>query len=57
MNDLLNSYAILQPTLGTSMVLINQCYRRLVMSWHPDKFRGEEAKATAERELKKINIM
>jgi|GEM_PF-6074354 len=55
MNELHKSYAILQLTPGTSMVLINQRYKRLVMSWHPDKFRGEEAKATAEREIKKIN--
>ncbi len=55
MNDLLKAYAVLQLSPGTSMVLINQRYKRLVMSWHPDKFRGEQAKATAERELKNIN--
>jgi curved DNA-binding protein CbpA len=55
MNDLHKSYGILQLSPGTSMELINQRYKRLVMSWHPDKFRGDQAKATAERELKKIN--
>ncbi len=56
MNDLLKSYAVLQLSPGTSMVLINQRYKKAGNVWHPDKFRGElEAKATAERELKTIN--
>lgn len=56
-NDLTESYRILDLEPGASAEDIKRSYRELVKVWHPDRFRGDaKLCAKAEEKLKQINI-
>ena len=52
MNELHKAYRTLGLEPGTPPEAINQRYRILVMTWHPDKFT-DAGKHDAEQKLKK----
>ncbi|MBS1992684.1 MAG: J domain-containing protein [Cyanobacteria bacterium SZAS LIN-3] len=55
MNELYKAYRTLGLEPGASLEAINQRYRILVMTWHPDKFYTDAGKHDAEQKLKRIN--
>lgn len=56
MNDVAQSYAILEISSTASPELAKQAYRKLAKIWHPDRYINDPIlKAKAEVKIKKIN--
>ncbi|MGD1919982.1 MAG: DnaJ domain-containing protein [Pleurocapsa sp.] len=56
MNDVAQSYAILEIPTTASPELTKQAYRKLAKTWHPDRYINNPVlKAKAEEKIKEIN--
>lgn len=56
MDNYSNDYRVLGLELGCSLAALKAARRRLVKTWHPDRFgNGSEAKRQAEERIKHIN--
>ncbi|MEJ1937833.1 DnaJ domain-containing protein, partial [Nostoc sp. NIES-2111] len=53
--DINHAYEILGLKPGASQVEVKQAYRKLVKTWHPDRFVDQQQKQQAEAKIKQIN--
>ncbi|BAY37972.1 heat shock protein DnaJ-like protein [Nostoc sp. NIES-2111] len=53
--DINHAYEILGLKPGASQVEVKQAYRKLVKTWHPDRFVDQQQKHQAEAKIKQIN--
>jgi tetratricopeptide (TPR) repeat protein len=53
--DINHAYEILGLKPGASQVEVKQVYRKLVKTWHPDRFVDAQQKQQAEAKIKQIN--
>ncbi len=54
--DINDSLEILGLKPGASQAQVKQAYRKLVKTWHPDRFSDQQQKQEAEEKIKKINV-